>query len=490
MNDGGTGPLEFRGLAKRDAVASAPDESGPVRSAPGQSPEDEQAAKASVSANSVGRYEVLSVIGRGGMGTVYLCRLRAEGGFRRLFAMKLLHRHLSRDDSAAQRFLEEAHLAGRTHHPNVVGVVDAGFWRKQPYLVMEYVEGVSLRELLLANGRSRPPSLLLPILIDALAGLHVTHGLVDDDGHSLGVVHGDVSPENLLIGVDGITRISDFGVARTVADRSKNRTVFGKAPYIAPERYLGTAIDWRSDVFSMGVVLYEALTGINPFEAPTSEEAMKRVCSRAVPAPSRVGLHPSPQLDRACLKALERDPARRYASAEQMLADLRAIALRERWLAPATEIAGWVQSTAGAELARRRQLVLETASESGPRVTLAAFPANDPPGLAELPAEPSAIHTLATASSQVEGSEKIPHGARSSGRVALRMLVIAASVAAVAITAAGLIWPEEIYLALGLKTAGVSSPDRTFTPEEPVRAPAQDPPPKPAVTPAEAPVSP
>src|SRR5687767_9228531 len=159
VDGGGTGPLDSERPSSADEPASspenAPDESGPVLSSAtlariGLGREDRGASTAG-SSNFIGRYEVLWQIGRGGMGTVYLCRLSAEAGFRRLFAMKLLHRHLSADSVAAQRFLDEAHLAGHMHHPNVVGVVDAGFRGSQPYLMMEYVEGASLRELLLAH---------------------------------------------------------------------------------------------------------------------------------------------------------------------------------------------------------------------------------------------------------------------------------------------------------------------------------------------------
>ncbi|MGC4063111.1 MAG: protein kinase [Polyangiaceae bacterium] len=199
----------------------------------------------------VGRYEVIHRIGRGGMGSVYLSRLTTEGGFRRLFALKLLRSYLSRDSDAAEAFLAEARLAGQLHHTNVVGVVDAGVHRGQPFLVMDYVEGCSLKQLLTATTEDRSSRLIVPIILDALAGLHALHSLPGDDGSPLEVVHCDVSPENLLVGTDGVCRLTDFGVAR----RSKvdgGHSTHGKPGYLAPEQVTGAPIDRRVDIFRNG----------------------------------------------------------------------------------------------------------------------------------------------------------------------------------------------------------------------------------------------
>lgn len=309
----------------------------------------------------VGRYEVIHRIGRGGMGSVYLARLSAEGGFRRLVALKLLRSYLARDGGATEAFLAEARLAGQLHHPNVVGVLDAGVHQGQPYLVMDYVEGCSLKQLMTAHPANRPPKLIVPIILSALDGLTAVHALRSDDGTALNVVHCDVSPENLLIGVDGMCRLTDFGVARR-GQRDGAQRIHGKPGYVAPEQVTGGPIDGRVDIFALGVVLWSALTGQRLFRGATVEETLQKVCSQSIPAPSTVGLHPPAVFDRVCLKALERDPDRRYASAEAMQAELRSAAIHQGLVGLYSEVASWVRETVGPELSQRRLLVLESAN--------------------------------------------------------------------------------------------------------------------------------
>jgi serine/threonine-protein kinase len=312
----------------------------------------------------VGRYEVIHRIGRGGMGSVYLSRLTTEGGFRRLFALKLLRSYLSRDSDAAEAFLAEARLAGQLHHTNVVGVVDAGVHRGQPFLVMDYVEGCSLKQLLMAAAEDRPSRLIVPIILDALAGLHALHCLPGDDGAPLEVVHCDVSPENLLVGTDGVCRLTDFGVAR----RSKvdgGHSTHGKPGYLAPEQVTGAPIDRRVDIFAMGVVLWSALTGERLFHGATVEETLQRVCSQPIPPPSTVGLKPPKVFDGVVLKALERDPELRFESAEAMQVALRDAAHQEGFVALPSETAAWVRKVVGRELSHRRLLILEATRPAG-----------------------------------------------------------------------------------------------------------------------------
>lgn len=327
-------------------------------------PEDEVPKVATAGSRFVGRYEVIHRIGRGGMGSVYLARLTTQGGFRRLFALKLLRSYLAHDNDAAEAFLAEARLAGQLHHPNVVSVVDAGVHQSQPYLVMDYVEGCSLKQLMSAHPEERPIGLIVPILLNALEGLHSVHSLRDDDGSPLEVVHCDVSPENLLIGTDGVCRLTDLGVARR-ARLSGNQSTHGKPGYLAPEQVIGGALDRRVDLFAMGVVMWTALTGERLFHGATVEETLQRVCSQPIPAPSTVGLHPDPALDAVCMKALERDPSKRFATAEEMHIALREVALRGGMLGHASEAAAWVRATVGRELSHRRLLVLEASRPEG-----------------------------------------------------------------------------------------------------------------------------
>lgn len=318
----------------------------------------------------VNRYEILLRIGRGGMGTVYLSRLTSNDiGFRRLYALKLLRSHLSQDAQAAQEFLEEAKLAGRLHHANIVAVCDAGFHGQQPYLVMEYVEGCSLAQLIQGVPK-RLPQLVLPIIIDALSGLHAAHNLHDDAGAELKLVHCDVSPENLLVGVDGTCRLTDFGMVRQ-ASHTTGVTTKGKPGYVAPERISGKQFDHRSDIFSMGAVLWGALTGRRLFGGETIEETVEQVCRKPLVPPSAAGATCSRSLDQVVLKALARNPEDRYQSAEEMASELGRVARDNDGIATAKEVAAWVREIAGAELTQRRLALLD-ASRDNPTVPPAA----------------------------------------------------------------------------------------------------------------------
>lgn len=342
--------------ARRESVRSFP-AAGDL-SAPDDAPPPSQSALNVLAARPaqrfMGRYELICRIGSGGMGTVYLGRLFGEGGFRRLVAVKLLK--TKGDPQALSLFLQEARIAARILHPNVVSVIDVGDHGAQPYMVMDYVEGASLAYLLKRSPRERSLRILLPIALDALSGLHAAHTLLDDYDRPLDLVHGDVSPENLLVGIDGTCRLTDFGVARARGlERFKTR---GKPGYIAPEQIDGATVDRRADVFCMGIVLWNALTGVQLFHAETIEQTLENVRRKPIPPPSTVGLRPPAELDAICLRALERDPSRRYQTAEDMAADLERVAER-LGVATEREVARWVSAAVGEELKLRRLTLLD-----------------------------------------------------------------------------------------------------------------------------------
>ncbi|MBP6632329.1 MAG: serine/threonine protein kinase [Kofleriaceae bacterium] len=307
----------------------------------------------------IGPYEIVAELARGGMGVVYLCRRAGEAGFERLLAVKHLHTHLAGDAEFVAMLLDEARLAARIHHHNVASVVELGYFEWGYYLVMPYVEGCALGELLARNPDHRPPSLLVPILIEALDGLHAAHVTPGPDGAPAGVVHRDVSPANILVGVDGAARITDFGVAkaRTRITSSAQGTIKGTLCYAAPEVYRGGPIDARADVFAAGAVLWSALTGRRLFRGDNDADTMQRVLTMPVPPASGVGLRPPAILDAILAKALARDPAERYQSAAEMAAALRAAALGAGLLGAPSEIAGWVGATFAAELDGRHRLL-------------------------------------------------------------------------------------------------------------------------------------
>jgi serine/threonine-protein kinase len=348
-------------VAANDHVSEAPESTGaPTQPEPPvQRPQPSPLATTQVRGGpKLGRYEVISRLGRGGMGTVYLARITGDGGFRRLFAIKVLRSHLSRSDEAGQMLLKEARIASRIDHPNIVSVVDVGSHEGQPYLVMDYVTGCSLADLLRTNTQYSTAA-AVSIIIDTLAGLHAAHTLADDDGVSLDVIHHDVSPHNVMVGLDGIARLSDFGVAyvrRSIGEPEEASR--GKPAFTAPERVKGGAGDRRSDVFSVGVILWNVLTGSALFDGPDIETTLENVLTRPIPPPSRHGKCPE-ALDAVCFKALQRSPDKRYQSAEEMLVHLRKVAAAEDLLGSPSEVKQWVKQAMGHDLDVQRLSFLD-----------------------------------------------------------------------------------------------------------------------------------
>jgi eukaryotic-like serine/threonine-protein kinase len=313
----------------------------------------------------LGIYEIIGELARGGMGIVYLACRAGEAGFQRLFAIKVLHAHLSDDANFVAMLQEEARIAALLHHPNVVPIVDLGAEDGLYYVVMEYVEGAAFSMLLRASAGQRPPRLVIPILIDILEGLHAAHTLTDDAGTCLSLVHRDVSPQNILIGIDGNSRLTDFGIAKvgTRVTATVPGTRKGKLAYMAPEQLIndGEAIDQRADIFSAGSVLWTALTGLALFRASSDAATLHNILHKPVLAPSAVGLKPSPLFDEVCLRALDRDPDKRFQTALEMADALRSIAIQKQELGSRREVAEWVNSQFNAEFAARREAIRQAA---------------------------------------------------------------------------------------------------------------------------------
>lgn len=266
------------------------------------------------------RYETLRVIASGGMATVHLGRALGMGGFERLVAIKVMHPHLASEPECVSMFLDEARLAARIRHPNVVSTLDVQQDDEGVFLVMDYIEGPSLQQAIRPFRKSQQPfplDVALRILLDALAGLHAAHELKDGSGKPLNLVHRDVSPQNILIGSDGIARITDFGVARAEARfaSTQDGQLKGKLAYMAPEQVLLDPIDRRVDVYAAGVLLWELLTGARLMNGST-ETALLAVAANATHQPPR-SVNPSvpAALDEVCMRALKREPNDRFATA-------------------------------------------------------------------------------------------------------------------------------------------------------------------------------
>ncbi len=271
------------------------------------------------------RYELLDTIASGGMARVYLGRMQ-KGASNKAdpapVAVKILHPHLVDDPDAVALFLDEARVATRIRHPNVVSVRDVDMVGHDLVIVMEYVEGIALSGLLRGlrdRSMKMPISAVVRVVAEALRGLHAAHELVADDGEPMKIVHRDVSPHNIIVGADGLTRVTDFGVATSVGRLAQTRTdgvVRGKLQYLAPEQIHRKDPDRRVDVWAAGVVLWECLTGRRLFEGGTEAETLSQILRDPIDPPSTRRHEVPLALDDICLRALERDPARRFATAE------------------------------------------------------------------------------------------------------------------------------------------------------------------------------
>jgi serine/threonine protein kinase len=314
----------------------------------------------------IGRYAIHSRIASGGMATVHLGRLLGEGGFSRTVAIKRLHPHLADEPEFLSTMMDEAKLASRIHHPNVVPTLDIVSTGDELLIVMEYVRGESLTRLLRvenAAGRRMPLSIASAVVIGALHGLHAAHEATNDRGEPLGIVHRDVSPQNILVGVDGLARVIDFGVAKAAGrlQTTRDGVVKGKLVYMAPEQVAGHEVTRRVDVYAMGAVFWEMLVGRRRFHADTDAEVYGLVLAGGSDPPSRHAPDIPPALDAFVLKALAVDPSRRFATAKEMAETLL------RVVPPAfpTDVGAWVDQTAREALARREALLAEV--ESGSR---------------------------------------------------------------------------------------------------------------------------
>jgi serine/threonine protein kinase len=279
----------------------------------------------------IGRYELLQRLAIGGMTELYLARATGIEGFSKLVALKrILPRYAARDDCVA-RFLDEARLAATLRHANVAQVYDIGQCDRGLFFTMEFVHGEDLRALLRATGRRGqrvPLEHGLAIARGAAAGLHAAHVATGLDGEPLGIVHRDVSPSNLLVSFDGCVKVIDFGVATATRRRSATRsgTPEGTVSYRSPEQCRGGAIDHRSDVFALGVMLYELTTGTRLFRADNEVAIMQQIVWRdAEPPSARVDGYP-PALERIVLRALARDRDLRHPTAQALQLDLERLA--------------------------------------------------------------------------------------------------------------------------------------------------------------------
>jgi eukaryotic-like serine/threonine-protein kinase len=265
-----------------------------------------------------GRYTLLCHLATGGMANLYLARFTGSEGFEKLVAIKRIHDHLTEQVEFIQMFVDEARLASRISHPNVVQVLELGSVGSSHFIAMEYIDGETLTALV--RRCQLPLRLCARIIANASAGLHAAHELRAKDGEMLNVVHRDVSPHNILISYDGDVKVVDFGVARAKSNlhTTNTGTVKGKFAYMAPEQARLAEVDRRADVFALGIVLYEITTRHRLFRADTEAATIAKVLAAEILPPSRIVNDFPQRLESIIMRSLQRDPNRRYPSAEQM----------------------------------------------------------------------------------------------------------------------------------------------------------------------------
>ncbi len=312
---------------------------------------------AAIPMRTIGRYALFDEIAAGGMATVHLGRLVGPVGFTRTVAIKRLHSHFAKDPDFSAGFVDEARLAARIHHPNVVPIIDVLAEDSELSLVMDYVEGESLARLLRQAGTADEPiplSVASAVLCGTLYGLHAAHEALNERGKPMDLVHRDVSPQNVLVGSDGIPRLVDFGVAKATQrlQTTAEGQVKGKLAYMAPEQIRRGDVTRQVDVYAAGVVLWELITGRRLFQSDNPAHLMTKVLEEELPAPSTLRPECTPELDQVVMRALSRDTDLRYATARAMAHDLQ-LAVSP---APPTEVGDWVQHLAQDALSERRTL--------------------------------------------------------------------------------------------------------------------------------------
>ena len=309
----------------------------------------------------VGRYEIFDPIAAGGMATVHLARLSGAEGFSRVVAVKRMHPHFLVDPAFKAMFVAEARVAARVRHPNVVPILDVLAENDEIVIIMDYVHGESLMALTRAArqwGVGVPIEVASAVMVGVLQGLHAAHTAHDEQGRPLGLVHRDVSPQNVLVGTDGVARVLDFGIAKAIRAREAHGdtdpgVLKGKFSYIAPELIQGTAPSPQSDLFSAAVVFWELLTATKLFHGVNEQDRLVRIVQGDYPSPRSVAPHVPEVLERIVMRGLELEPEQRHASALEMAIELEnAVTLASQRI-----VGEWVSKLAGEVLAQRTELI-------------------------------------------------------------------------------------------------------------------------------------
>ncbi len=319
------------------------------------------------------------------MATIHLGRLLGPEGFSRTVAIKRLHAQYAKDPDFVAMFLDEARLAARIQNPNVVQTMDVVSEGDTLFLVMEYIQGEAFSKLwrtTASGGAQIPLPIVAAVIGGMLHGLHAVHEATDENGAPLGIVHRDISPQNVIVGIDGTPRVLDFGVAKAAGrlQHTRDGQLKGKLAYMGPEQLSGAPIARSSDIYAAAIVLWEALTGTRLFDGDNEARVMASVLAGNPPPPSHLVPEIPPQLDQVVMRGLDRDPQKRFKTAREMALSLEAVVRS----APATEVGAWVDRLAHSSLAKRAAQVRELESSSAIKV---------PPVQPARPANTNALET-------------------------------------------------------------------------------------------------
>lgn len=324
--------------------------------------------------SALGPPEILFEMARGGMGTVHLARIVGLGGFERFVVVKRLNDATASDPTMRERFLSEARVAARFHHANVIGTHYVGSDERGLYMVLDYVEGASLADLVdraALRGERLDIPILLRVALDVLAGLHAVHRATDEQGEPLRIVHRDVSTQNVLVGRDGIARLADFGIAKGARPSVATKTgaVIGKLLYLPPEYIMREPLGATTDVYMLGVTLWCAITGAEPWHAEDEAQLVHQILNVPVPPlASHLAEPVAPEIEALVARACDPDPRERFDSAKAMIEAIDRLGRERGWVASQNSVAAVVEALAGVDLARRRERMASRSTErSEPR---------------------------------------------------------------------------------------------------------------------------
>jgi serine/threonine-protein kinase len=316
------------------------------------------------------RYELLCPIAEGGMASVWIARQTGKHGFQKLVAIKTVLPKYAAEEHFQRMFVDEAHIASRIEHVNVTQILDVGEQSGVTYLVMEYVDGDSLTKIqkaLQKDGVAIPQGVALRVMADVCGGLQTAHELRDAGGELLGVVHRDVSPQNVLVSTKGVAKLIDFGIAKArdrLAGETNTDTMKGKIRYMAPEQALGLAVDRRADIWAVGSVLHFLLAGKPPFEGDNDVQTILLLTNSRSPPALPSSVHPA--VAAVVRRALQHESEERFATAAEMQAAIENAMVEAKVPTTTSAVAAFLEEHVGGRAQRRREAIelgLKAASE-------------------------------------------------------------------------------------------------------------------------------